>query len=139
MNSIIRVHVCGVFVCEKQVTTFRTEKIKPSTKNCSSSKSHLTMGPKANPTLSMFKTKFYNRNSLKLGDLTVSKIGCFLVLVLILILIFLLSQFFLLFNLSCLLSKCFLLSSPCFILVNTYLNVPLVLLLYVPLIVFTCS
>lgn len=74
MNSIIRVHVCGVFVCEKQVATFRTEKMKPSTKNCSSSKSHLTMGPKANPTVSMFKTKFYNRNSLKLGDLL---IGCF--------------------------------------------------------------
>lgn len=136
MNSIIRVHVCGVFVCEKQVATFRTEKMKPSTKHCSSSKSHLTMGPKANPTVSMFKTKFYNRNSLKLGDLL---IGCFLVLVLILILIFLLSQFFLLFHLYDLLSKCFLLSSPCFILVNTYLNVPLVLLLYFPLIVFTCS
>lgn len=62
------------------------------------------MGPKANPTVSMFKTKFYNRNSLKLGDLL---IGCFLVLVLILILIFLLSQFFLLFHLYDLLSKCF--------------------------------
>lgn len=108
MNSIIRVHVCGVFVCEKQVATFRTEKIKPSPKNCSSSKSHLMMAPKANPTVSMFKTKFYNRSSSitwrfdGLKDWLVFSFGSHFDFN-----IFVVPVFSFAFHLSCFLSKCF--------------------------------